>query len=949
MSQSLRLRFLIGGALVISACGLDPQGAQDSTRETARHHGSRRGIRGHIDRVVLRGETYYITGWACDRGLERSIAVHVYAGNAAGRGGQMVRSALADRNNEPAVNRACDTQSSAHRFNIALKPLHIARHAGKKIYIHGISDRGPNLTIARSGEHLVPSPPLKLSQLARRDKDLTIEAGQDVVIDDNARLGLLRVEGTLRCPSDRGSYRIETTGIVVGGRFECGSKQKPFAGQLDLAIAPGRSIAKMGPQSIAIVKPGVLSLHGERRNAGWVKLAQDAAAGAQKIVVTKKVNWRPGETIVVGPSGFNLWEAEQLVIERVENKTVHLRKALRFPHHGRVQRLSGGAKARTLDPRAEVANLSRGIRIYPTGPASSHNRLGAHLMVMRGAKAYVDSVEFAHMGRMGEMARYPFHWHRAGDVAGQYIVNSSIHHSYQRCITVHGTNKALVKNNVCFNHFGHGYFLEDGNETKNRLENNLGMLSRRVPADRALLVSDVSGSPLRYSAPATFWISNPDNYVVGNVASGSQGTGFWNSFHRALRCTTQGCVVDRRNPNLRPAETKTWAFRNNTAHTANVGFTWDGAADGALRDNPRNPSDRELAISHYKPRQVPRFDKLVGFKNVHTGVYFRGRTAVFDDNLYADNGWSLFFTHNQVVSNSAVVGQSASFGVRDLDYLYRRGKRAGQRGIVLYDGPFELNRVDFLGFPEQPLIHAGADMTAVPFGYIGGFNHFTNVVKELRFSPEPSTRVAVRHENSIWLDNPWSNTLRDLDGSLTGRANALLVGDHPFNDFRGCQRRSQWNALLCGYQAGLLIALTDSSHQIPFRVIRSDGPATLASAELALGKRNNKFNLILDEGLEYTIEFAPSYRLPQNFRFRFQAEALNQLSPVLRLKDIGNCRADAATRVDSLAELRGARRSSYYRRGGDLYLKLRADSEDDNVVSSLADSAFSPLVPIRCE
>ena len=81
---------------------------------------------------------------------------------------------------------------------------------------------------------------------------------------------------------------------------------------------------------------------------------------------------------------------------------------------------------------------------------------------------------------------------------------------------------------MCFNHFGHGYFLENGNETNNTITGNLGMRSKRIPTDRALLFSDANTtSPQRFAAPATFWITHPTNIVRGNVASGSEGTGFW--------------------------------------------------------------------------------------------------------------------------------------------------------------------------------------------------------------------------------------------------------------------------------------------------------------------------------------------------------------------------------------------------------------------------------------
>ena len=73
------------------------------------------------------------------------------------------------------------------------------------------------------------------------------------------------------------------------------------------------------------------------------------------------------------------------------------------------------------------------------------------------------------------MARYPMHWHMMGPVDGQYFARSSVWKSFNRCVTVHGTNNARVEGNVCYDHLGHGYFLEDGGETGNLLAGNLGL------------------------------------------------------------------------------------------------------------------------------------------------------------------------------------------------------------------------------------------------------------------------------------------------------------------------------------------------------------------------------------------------------------------------------------------------------------------------------------------
>ena len=72
---------------------------------------------------------------------------------------------------------------------------------------------------------------------------------------------------------------------------------------------------------------------------------------------------------------------------------------------------------------------------------------------------------------------------------------------------------------VCYDNIGHAYFLEDGAETGNVFEGNLGLATRRPATGEQVLPSDV--------APATFWITNPDNTYRRNVAAGSSGFGFW--------------------------------------------------------------------------------------------------------------------------------------------------------------------------------------------------------------------------------------------------------------------------------------------------------------------------------------------------------------------------------------------------------------------------------------
>lgn len=63
-----------------------------------------------------------------------------------------------------------------------------------------------------------------------------------------------------------------------------------------------------------------------------------------------------------------------------------------------------------------------------------------------------------------------------GDVAlKQYIRGCAIHHTFNRAVTIHGTHRAMLQDNVAYSTMGHTFFLEDGIETGNVLTGNLGI------------------------------------------------------------------------------------------------------------------------------------------------------------------------------------------------------------------------------------------------------------------------------------------------------------------------------------------------------------------------------------------------------------------------------------------------------------------------------------------
>ena len=73
------------------------------------------------------------------------------------------------------------------------------------------------------------------------------------------------------------------------------------------------------------------------------------------------------------------------------------------------------------------------------------------------------------------MGRYAIHFHLNGDASQSYVHRCSIHRSFNRAITIHGTHYLRVEENTVYDVMGGAFFLEDGVEIGNQLLNNLAI------------------------------------------------------------------------------------------------------------------------------------------------------------------------------------------------------------------------------------------------------------------------------------------------------------------------------------------------------------------------------------------------------------------------------------------------------------------------------------------
>jgi hypothetical protein len=171
------------------------------------------------------------------------------------------------------------------------------------------------------------------------------------------------------------------------------------------------------------------------------------------------------------------------------------------------------------------------------------------------------------------LARYPLHWHLTSDTTqqGNFVRFSSIHSNFQRGLVIHQTNGLKVEDNVFYDTLGHAIYFEDGIEHNNVVERNLVMLVRYVPRRHRLSLKDPEKD--RAEKLAGMWITNPANFIRGNVVAGVQNG--WGYIVANVR--------DDKIPVIDPLD-KNWVdnssyvgFADNTAYA--IGFL-QGAPDG---------------------------------------------------------------------------------------------------------------------------------------------------------------------------------------------------------------------------------------------------------------------------------------------------------------------------------------------------------------------------------
>jgi G8 domain len=414
---------------------------------------------------------------------------------------------------------------------------------------------------------------------------VVIECGQCVTMDVNGGslelLGGLDVIGKLVFP-DNYKLNLSSTLIAVQGELEMTATKTvdgipnikfTMVGNVDRSFTPieantracnGAATCNAGKKGI-IVAGGKVNIHGLPRDTpSWTRLYDVAgdAANPSTIMVPKTVigKWGVGAEILI-TSHTRVWNEHQTrTIQSIRSSGSYAVIELNSPI------LRPTTMLESADFAVEVALLSRNI-VFEGGSDSTVSH-GGHFMIMHTPKVIqiIEGVDLRNFGQQGNLGRYPIHFHFCNDVTGSIVSKNTIRQSNQRCVVVHGTNKLRIEENVAYDTKGHCYITEDGMEMNNQFIRNLGAQTG-IPAK--IIPNNGSNGDESDGAPATFWITAPTNYFEGNVAAGSEHSGYW--FEPKLRGVRASMY-----PNLDPMYSPLGSFKDNVAHS-NTGGNLVGA------------------------------------------------------------------------------------------------------------------------------------------------------------------------------------------------------------------------------------------------------------------------------------------------------------------------------------------------------------------------------------
>jgi cell migration-inducing and hyaluronan-binding protein len=775
---------------------------------------------------------------------------------------------------------------------------------------------------------------------------VTIPANKYIVLDVSPpALKGLQIDGAL--VFDDKDLELTSNWVMVhgAGRLEVGRTDKPFTKRATITLTgtdTGENVMGMGTKLLGAMG-GSIELVGEPNRTPWTKLSATVTKGAKTITVADAGGWRVGDRIVLASTDYDPLQAEDVTITAVTGNTITFDKALAYMHFGEV--------TNGIDERGEVGLLTRNVVVR--GDDGSTNGFGGHMMIMVGSSARVVGVQFQRMGQKGKLGRYPVHFHLAGDESVSFVKDSSIFETYNRCLTIHATQNLLVSRNVAYNNIGHCYFLEDGLETGNKLESNLAILAKPSKKGEEVIPSD--------NQPSSYWITNPANSFIGNVAAGSQHTGFWFAMPEHPTGASKNATNDA---NVWPRRTALGEFRDNVSHSNDGrGLNVDNMPrpDGTLEDVGYTAYTDK---ANRKGVLTSEFKTFTSYKNRERAVWFRGSNLVLSGAKLADNAiGATFASDDTMIKDSLVVGETANKGTPK-DYEVSQGRVGVDgrsmprpweptfpiRGYEFYDGLVSAVNTKFVNFlPDAKRQASALSYLRFTSFSIDSRNHAQGLQFEnanhVYFEPRPDPVAAdIAANDDRGEDGYRTAVFNDADGSVTGVSGATVVINNPFLTDGSCTAKPEWNAQVCTGRFARVYLENASKNGVniaPVTITRDDGRSNPMWGPPNGGAAATTFqsSVLLGRTYSYALSGAKPAYLRIHLHDAKPGDSVRLSIPwsgaVYAYQNYYVADQNKMLSVANLTDLDASTKNAYFLDGGTLNMKLIATGTNDYTTAEL--------------
>ena len=787
-------------------------------------------------------------------------------------------------------------------------------------------------------------------------EQVTIDSGKDVILDVSPpALGGMTISGKLTF-ADNADLELTTEWIMLHGELQIGTEAKPHTHKATITLTnnvPDEQMMGMGDRGI-MLSGGTLNLHGDRSNS-WTKLAKTAEAGSSSIEVLNASQWKAGDEIVLASTDFDPRQAERRNIAAISGNTITLDKPLVYMHFGEI--------TFEVDERGEVGMLTRNIKVQASEDAAQ-TFLGGHIMAMVTSKMYVEGVELNRMGQNLELARYPIHWHLVGDTGkGQYVRNAAIHDTFNRCVTVHGTNFLRVENNVTYNTVGHCFFMEDGIEHSNEFVHNLAIQTKchtSKPCEPTNLAAAGESTVERQAigprgqqstdvllpsdnTVSSYWITNPDNTYRDNVAAGSDANGFWMSLPEHPNGAFQDSDASKA---TWPRRTHFREFKGNVAHSNYDGFMFDRniAVNNTFGVTGSSHTGRENPADANSKALVSVFEDLTAYKNRNGGIWGRGEMHLFRNVKFADN--AMGFTHaagggrneysSQVV-DSLFVGETDNIGnpMNEAEKAYGRSLPKPMlpdfpiRGYEYYDYRHDVVNTTFVNYEDNATRKTGAISHLLYTSFGASSNNAVEGVKFVNAKPVyyPPMEKKWGNDNNAGSMAYKTAVFRDRDGSFGRGANSFVVIHDGINnsiavDSEACDVKPDWNAAVCIGDVGRMSFV--NGRGLGFDAISGGLAPSGPLPPVVLSHNGNEISIQVGTNVRAGTEFKATTERDIMEMHLIELEA----GEWVIVEIPGFTTAAAGTAQSSLDALRNASDTSYYKANDALWVKLVSPGDD---------------------